>query len=45
MGLYNSPDIFQEKICELFDDLDNLRAYIDDPMITSNESLQDNERS
>ncbi len=30
MGLCNSPDIFQEKMNELFDGLDFVRAYIDD---------------
>ena len=30
MGLCNSPDIFQEKMCELFHGLDHVRAYIDD---------------
>ena len=30
MGLYNSPDIFQEKISELFVGLDTVRVYIDD---------------
>ena len=30
MGLYNSPDIFQEKMSELFVGLDTVRVYIDD---------------
>ena len=30
MGLCNSPDIFQEKISELFIGLDTVRVYIDD---------------
>ena len=30
MGLCNSPDIFQEKMSELFIDLDTVRVYIDD---------------
>ena len=30
MGLCNSPDIFQEKISELFIVLDTVRVYIDD---------------
>ena len=33
MGLCNSPDIFQEKMNELFNDLENVRAYIDDLLI------------
>ena len=30
MGLYNSPDIFQENISELFIGLDTVRVYIDE---------------
>ena len=30
MGLCNSPDIFQEKMSELFIGLDTMRVYIDD---------------
>ena len=30
MGLCNSPDIFQEKMSELFFGLDTVRVYIDD---------------
>ena len=30
MGLCNSPDIFQERMSELFADIENVRAYIDD---------------
>ena len=37
----NSPDIFQEKIIELFDSLDYVRTYIDDLLIISNKSLED----
>jgi hypothetical protein len=33
MGLCNSPDIFQEKINELFHDLEFIRAYIDDILV------------
>eukprot|EP00957_Ditylum_brightwellii_P067686 5137636-Ditylum_brightwellii.AAC.1 len=29
MGLCNSPDIFQEKMNELFADLEEVKAYID----------------
>ena len=39
MGVYNSSDIFQEKISELFDGFDIVRAYIDDVLgITKNNS-------
>ena len=41
MGLCNSPDIFQEKMSELFAGLDFVRAYIDDLLITSNSTWQD----
>ena len=41
MGLCNSPDIFQEKMNELFNGLDYLRTLVDDLLIISNESLQD----
>ena len=41
MGLYNSPDIFQEKMNELFNGLDYVRTYIDDLLIISNKSLED----
>ena len=35
MGLCNSPDIFQERMYELFSDLEYVRAYIDDLLVTS----------
>ena len=41
MGLCNSPDIFQEKMNELFYGLDYVRTYIDDLLIISNKSLED----
>ena len=37
MGVYKSPDIFQEKISKLFDGFDMVRLYIDDVLnITTN---------
>jgi len=33
MGLCNSPDIFQEKMSELFAGFDYVRAYIDDLLV------------
>ena len=33
MGLSNSPDIFQEKMNELFSGLEHVRAYIDDLLV------------
>ena len=41
MGLCNSPDIFQEKMNELFYGLDYVRTYIDDLLIISNKFLED----
>ena len=41
MGLCNSPDIFQEKMCSLFADLEHVRAYIDDLLIISNSTYSD----
>ena len=41
MGLCNSPDIFQEKMNELFVGLDYILAYIDDLLILSTSSLGD----
>ena len=35
MGLCNSPDIFQEKINELFYGFEHVRAYIDDVLTTT----------
>ena len=39
MGLCNSPDIFQEKMNELFAGFDCVRAYIDDLLIITNGSF------
>ena len=35
MGLCNSPDIFQECMYEIFSDLEYVRVYIDDLLVTS----------
>ena len=40
MGLCNSPDIFQEKINEIFDGLDFVRAYIDDVLVLTSGKLR-----
>jgi hypothetical protein len=40
MGLCNSPDIFQEKMNELFSDMDTIRAYIDDLLIITSKSYE-----
>ena len=41
MGLCNSPDIFQEKVSELMDGLEFVRAYIDDILITTSKTFED----
>jgi len=41
MGIKNSPDIFQAIVADLFGDLEWVRAYIDDILITSNGSYED----
>ena len=41
MGWCNSPDIFQEKMNELFNGLEYVRAYIDDLIIISNGNFGD----
>jgi hypothetical protein len=35
MGLCNSPDIFQERMYEIFSDLEYVRGYIDDLLVMS----------
>ena len=41
MGLCKSPDIFQEKMNEVFNVLEYVRAYIDDLIIISNGNFED----
>ena len=41
MGLCNSPDIFQEKMNELFEGLDIVRAHINDLLCLSKGSFED----
>ena len=41
MGLCNSPDIFQEKMNELFDGLDYVRACIDDLLCLTKSDFDD----
>lgn len=41
MGLCNSPDIFQEKMGELFAGVEFARAYIDDLLVLSTSTLED----
>ena len=42
MDLCNSPDVFQEKMNELFAGLECGRAYIDDISIVNNGTYEDN---
>ena len=41
MGLCNTPDIFQEKMNELFNGLEYVKAYIDNLLIISNGNFED----
>ena len=41
MGLCNSPDIFQEKMNELFAGFDYVHAYIDDLLIITKGSFEE----
>ena len=41
MGLCNSSDIFQEKMNELMEGLEFVRAYLDDLLIVTKGSFQD----
>ena len=41
MGLYNSPDIFQDKMNELSNRFEYVRAYIDDRFIISDSNFKD----
>ena len=41
MGLSNSPDIFQENMSNLFRDLEYVREYIDDLLVTSSGTFED----
>jgi hypothetical protein len=41
MGIAGSPDIFQSKMSELMEDLEYVRAYLDDLLCISRSSLED----
>ena len=41
MGIAGSPDIFQEKMSELMEPLEFVRAYLDDLLCISKLSLED----
>ncbi len=40
-GICNGPDIFQEKMAELFDGMDYIRAYIDDLLVLTKGNFDD----
>jgi hypothetical protein len=42
MGLCNSPDIFQERMYEIFFDLEYVHVYIDDLLVTSCSTFEEN---
>jgi hypothetical protein len=41
MGIAGSPDIFQEKMLELMEALEYVRAYLDDLLCITKLSLED----
>jgi hypothetical protein len=41
MGLCNSPDIFQEKMSELFNGFEFVRTYIDDLLTLTKGTFKD----
>ena len=43
MGIAGSPDIFQEKMSELMEPLEFVRAYLDDLLCISKLSLEDHQ--
>ena len=45
MGVYNSPNIFQENISELFDGFDMVPDYIDDVLVRPKNNFKDHLKS
>jgi hypothetical protein len=41
MGIAGSPDIFQSMMSELMENLEHVRAYLDDLLCISRSSLED----
>ncbi len=41
MGVSVAPDIFQERICQLFDEIESVRAFIDDLLVVTHGDFQD----
>ena len=35
MGISIAPDIFQDRMCQLFEDLESFRAFMDDLLVVS----------
>jgi hypothetical protein len=40
MGLSVSPDIYQEKMCAIFSDMENIICFIDDTALITNRSFE-----
>ena len=45
MGVCNSPDIFQDKISEIFDGFDMVCGYIDDVLVITKNNIEDHIKS
>ena len=45
MGLANSPDIFQEKMNDLFEGFEFIRAYLDDLLVITKGDYEDHLQS
>ena len=41
MGVSIAPDVFQDRICQLFEDIESVRAYIDDLLVVSHGSFEE----
>ena len=45
MGVNVSPDVFQEKMSSLMQDLEYVRTYLDDLLVISNGSFEEHLKS
>ena len=41
MGISIAPDIFQDRICQLFDDIECVRKFIDDLLVVTKGSYEE----
>ena len=41
MGVSIAPDIFQDRICQLFEDLETVKAYMDDLLVVSRGTFEE----